>query len=540
MLLIGGWLALSPSAALAQFSPGDLSRAHHALEGSQNCVKCHDVGQEISGVKCLACHGEIKEHIDAKRGLHGGVAAERCVTCHKEHLGVNAKTTNFDPKTFDHAKSGFALDGKHAVVACEKCHNAKLIVNKSVIKSLNETPRHTYLGLDTKCATCHEDVHKGKFQQNCAQCHQTSGWKTVRNFDHAKSRFPLEGKHAQVACAKCHPSMGTRAAKAALDFTTAGFADCTPCHKSPHKAQFAEQRCASCHTPQDWADAMKRPFDHARTAYPLKGRHAQIECAACHKTAERQPFAKTFFLSFARCTDCHADKHNGEFAKKYKNDCAACHTVERYKPSTFSLSRHTESRFALTGAHTAIVCAGCHVKAGQTVPTFQLASLRCESCHKDVHKGQFSDKMKDQSCGACHTTDRWTNAKFDHAATAFPLSGKHATVVCGDCHKEIASKGAVLQYKKVSTECASCHKDVHQGQFTKNGRTACETCHSSAGWRTLLFDHETQSTFHLTGAHKNVACRACHHEETAGTSTFIRFTPVSGACASCHAKGGGQ
>ncbi len=532
-------MLLDPRSALAQFSPGELSKAHHALEGSQNCVKCHDVGKEISGVKCFACHEEIKQLIDSRKGYHASVSSERCVTCHKEHLGLSAHITKFDKDNFEHAKTGFLLDGKHAAVSCDRCHNAKFIVNKEVIKSLDEHPRETYLGLETRCATCHDDVHKGKFQQDCAHCHTTATWGKVQNFDHDKARFPLEGKHAQVACAKCHPSMANRAPNGALDFRAQPFADCTPCHTSPHKAQLNAQRCASCHTAQNWSDAMSRPFDHTKTAYALKGRHAQTDCAKCHRLSEKRPFAQTFFLTFSRCTDCHADKHNGEFVKRYKNDCALCHTVEGYKPSTFTISRHDDSRFHLKGAHAAIICADCHVKY-ETAPVYHFASLRCETCHKDFHKGQFNDKMKESSCDACHTTERWQNARFDHSTTTFPLTGRHVNVACIDCHKEESAARKSLQYKKIPTDCQSCHKDIHRAQFATGGQTQCQTCHASAGWRQLAFDHETQSTFKLTGAHKNVQCQACHRQESADTTTFTRFKPMSGECVSCHVKGGGQ
>ncbi|TAK61956.1 MAG: hypothetical protein EPO24_05385, partial [Bacteroidetes bacterium] len=73
--------------AYAQFSPGELSRAHEQLEGTTNCTQCHEVGKEISGGKCLNCHLEIKQQLDLKRGFHFHTSTARCVTCHKEHLG---------------------------------------------------------------------------------------------------------------------------------------------------------------------------------------------------------------------------------------------------------------------------------------------------------------------------------------------------------------------------------------------------------------------------------------------------------------------
>jgi hypothetical protein len=145
--------------------------------------------------------------------------------------------------------------------------------------------------------------------------------------------------------------------------------------------------------------------------------------------------------------------------------------------------------------------------------------------------------MKEKSCAACHTTERWTTGAFDHSATTFPLAGRHAAVACASCHKELTTKGATLQYKKLATACQSCHQDKHQGQFAKDGATACESCHSADGWKRLRFDHETQSAFKLTGAHRNVACASCHRTETAGDATFVRYKPVPTACAACHTKG---
>ena len=61
------------------------------------------------------------------------------------------------------------------------------------------------------CEGCHEDTHAGQFRTGdqpakaCTTCHTTEQWK-IEQFDHDKTRYPLEGAHMKLECAKCHPS----------------------------------------------------------------------------------------------------------------------------------------------------------------------------------------------------------------------------------------------------------------------------------------------------------------------------------------------
>src|SRR5512139_3281734 len=85
-----------PLPVFGQFSPGELSKAHAKFEGISQCTRCHEVGNEIDGTKCLSCHEEISTALNAKKGFHYRVSHQRCVTCHKEHLGKEARTYQFD------------------------------------------------------------------------------------------------------------------------------------------------------------------------------------------------------------------------------------------------------------------------------------------------------------------------------------------------------------------------------------------------------------------------------------------------------------
>ena len=56
--------------------------------------------------------------------------------------------------------------------------------------------------------------------------------------------------------------------------------------------------------------------------------------------------------------------------------------------------------------------------------------------------------------------------------------------------------------------------------------TRCNSCHSTAGWRPVTFDH-SKTGFPLEGRHLTVSCRACHQSED-----FRASVPTS--CAACH------
>ena len=94
------------------------------------------------------------------------------------------------------------LDGKHKEVDCRECHFSNESKNKSVAKQ-------KFINLDTQCVSCHENIHEDKFAINgvtdCVRCHVTTSW-IPENFDHNTTRFPLEGKHAEIACNDCHTS----------------------------------------------------------------------------------------------------------------------------------------------------------------------------------------------------------------------------------------------------------------------------------------------------------------------------------------------
>ncbi len=519
-------------------SPGPLSKAHAKWEGLDNCQKCHEPGKKVSSAKCLECHKPIAERIAAKKGVHRN-AGKECVSCHVEHAGEGAAIRALDAKTFNHGgETGFELDGKHRKIDCAACHKTR-----------------SFLTLKPDCTSCHQDPHAGKLGTTCGTCHPaTVPFKESRKvFDHAKSAYPLTGAHMKVACEKCHATKGYKGVR---------FAACTDCHKDPHSKPLGA--CATCHTTTSFrmaagagatgaavtagaaangtetgaASAAPKKFDHAKTGYPLVGRHAALTCGSCHA----QPATKVH-PKFARCSNCHTDPHRGVFKSQ---DCSACHKETGWKGGTFD---HTTTKFPLTGKHAPpLACAACHkgaapqpgVALAKRTVDFQGARADCSSCHVDVHKGQLGAR-----CETCHTPAAFKVTTYKHPRFPEFFGGQHAPVACEKCHaiEPGASPVAVgrgktvpvRRFKNIALDCATCHKDPHLGQVSKD----CASCHSieAAKFAVPRFDH-SKAKFALTGKHVGLDCAKCHKKEAgtfpAGSGTAVRLVGLATECASCH------
>ncbi|HUA16811.1 MAG TPA: cytochrome c3 family protein [Verrucomicrobiae bacterium] len=507
----------------------ECARCHnpsHISPQERSTIKVKDVGRTYLGLSpaCLSCHEDE----------HKGRLGANCQQCHNfsdwKSLSIGQ---------FDHSKTRYPLTGMHTQVTCAKCHT----------NGQDGKPQYVGIPFD-QCSDCHKDPHHSSFAQGCQSCHNTSGWKKIsltavhERFDHSKTKFPLEGKHMSVGCAACH---------AGGDFKKPlAFQKCMDCHKpDPHGGQFAKRadggECASCHTEQGWKPSTFTVKEHAASAYPLQGGHARLACAQCHIPKGRDTLYR---IKFDRCTDCHADRHAGQFAADpYFNACNRCHNLDGYKPSTFTLAQHKKTKFALTGGHLATPCADCHKQSTdlQAQPTaiYHWKDLECTSCHADPHKGQFRERMLQKradgsaaGCEACHSTQSWHElAGFDHSKTSFPLLGTHRATACVACHKppNLETRLTNVDFKSAPTQCEDCHEDVHGKQFAHGEVTHCADCHNSAKWKPSLFDHDKRTAFPLRGAHQNVRCEGCHKlTRVVASKTVLFYKPTPKDCAACH------
>ncbi len=394
------WLCLGSIHLSGQLSPGDLAEVHAHLEGLANCTQCHTLGKKVSNDKCLDCHDEIASLISADRGFHAqmDVRQQDCFACHSDHHGRKFEMIRFDTETFDHDRTGYELTGRHVTVDCRSCHTPDNITDNVIRKR-----EDTYLGLESNCASCHDDYHQGTLGSDCASCHDTEGFRPANGFDHAATEFPLDGAHLEVACVDCH-EVSNRDGREFQEFADVEFTTCASCHDDVHNGRFGSN-CAECHTTASFSIiAGRTAFDHDRTDFPLRGSHARLDCAACHDadSGADRAFAEFSHLEAINCTNCHDDVHQGRFG----DDCASCHNVNAFNQvARLDEFDHSLTDFPLEGLHITVDFRQCHEES----LTASLAHSNCMDCHQDHHAGQFVDP----ECARCHTVEGFASATFD-------------------------------------------------------------------------------------------------------------------------------
>lgn len=519
LLMMGLMMLASAAPARTQdldslVSPGPLSRVHSELAGLTNCVTCHTPGRGVGADKCLDCHKELAERVRAERGFHRDKGND-CTGCHQEHQGEDFRLLHWTPSELDHAETGYPLVGLHGGVAsCEGCHRPN--------NAPTRTKSTSFLVNDTRCIACHTDVHRGRLGEDCERCHSAEVKFTEIRFDHSRAAFRLEGAHLRVQCESCHPDQR---------WTGIRFANCADCHSDRHRPSLGSD-CERCHNATSWRVGT---FNHERTRYPLRGRHANLACSKCH---ESQRFRD---VAFGRCDDCHEDDtHWGQF----DSDCAYCHTVDGFQRWTRD---HEETDYPLTGKHVQVDCGRCHRSEESRFPAGLAKAVRykpldtlCVSCHRDTHLGQFSG-----DCGACHATagfGRETLA-FDHGRDShFDLLGRHASVACAECHKPErgsfpSGEGEAVRFRPLSERCAACHDNVHDPAWWRTSlssrETDCQLCHNVQSFAVETFDHG-RTTFPLEGGHASLGCNRCHASASREGRQIVLFEESKQECIDCH------
>ena len=511
--------------AEAQISPGDLSNAHGEMEGILNCTKCHVLGGEVSNAKCLDCHQDLKIRVDQKKGYHASdeVNNKNCASCHSDHYGRDFEMVRFNEEDFKHQLTGYELTGQHERIDCRQCHTADLIADSDLKKN-----KGTFLGLETECISCHEDVHQKTLSQDCASCHTVEAFSPPANFDHNNTAFALVGQHRNVACIDCH-RIEKRDGKDFQRFTNLSFQNCTACHEDIHDNKFGNN-CKECHSEQSFSVAgYSKNFDHNMTGFKLIGGHRYVDCKQCHVTNFTNP------LPHNRCSSCHLDYHKREFVRnRVSPDCAECHTVNSFSGSLYTIEKHNESNFPLEGAHLATPCFACHRQT--TRWSFNGIGERCVDCHEDVHAGYIDEKYyPNQSCESCHDVSQWQENHFDHSLTNFELVGAHTSLECMACHgtDETNNRNTYQNFQNLSMECIGCHDDVHRQQFLRDGVTYCLDCHSFESWASIHFDHN-KTAFKLDGKHAEAECASCHKEVEEQGEIFVFYKIKNFECKDCH------
>ena len=131
----------------SQLSPGQLSAPHAQLEGLSKCTVCHEAGKRVSTEKCLVCHTEISTQLQSETGLHGRENSRACQICHSEHHGREFDLVHFKEgrEHFDHARTGWPLEGRHKTMDCRACHRPELIRNPQEMLNHGKDLTRTFL-----------------------------------------------------------------------------------------------------------------------------------------------------------------------------------------------------------------------------------------------------------------------------------------------------------------------------------------------------------------------------------------------------------
>ena len=532
-----------------QHQSADCKSCHSTLifkDADTDCQTCHkDIHQGTVGFDCARCHTPQSWLVKDMNNLHqmsrfpllGAHLRADCVQCHSgypnftfEPQGTNCfdchSADYFATQNPNHTESQFSTD-------CQECHNLNslnwaadnfnhdffpLVGGHKISTCFSCHQPGTFTGLSTDCYACHKQDYDesvnpnhiaAEFSIDCTECHDINAWSPA-NFDHNLTNFPLTGKHVTVDCQECH----------ATTFTGTP-TDCFACHEQDyntandpnHIQEGYPTDCTLCHNTNDWNDAQ---FDHNLTAFPLTGKHLTVDCQQCHTNG--------YTGTPTDCFACHEQDYNGttdpnHLLEGYPTDCTVCHTTAGWTPSNFD---HNNTNFPLTGKHLTVDCQQCHTNGYTGTPT------DCFACHEQDYNGTTDPNHLLEGyptdCTVCHTTAGWTPSNFDHNNTNFPLTGKHLTVDCQQCHTN--------GYTGTPTDCYACHQQDYENSVDPNHiaagfPTTCEDCHTTSGWTPANFDHDGQYFPIYSGKHNGEwnDCADCHTNQ----GDFSIFS-----CITCH------
>lgn len=533
------------------------------------CTSCHvgnNFNLQIAATDCghSGCH--LTTWQQATNPQHSAAPTvfpiATCSNCHNTVSWLNA--------TFDHATTGFPLANSHQyapagkINACTDCH-----INNNYNLQIQPT--------DCGNSQCHLNTNYGGGWQgttdpvhsaagtafaaaNCSNCHNTVSFLTA-TFNHASTGWPLLGSHQMSpagkvnACTDCHVNNN-------YNFTSAN-TDCYGCHQSAWQstpsyggsvpnhitAGFPTSLCSQCHDTITWTDST---FNHATTGFPLTNSH-QIApagkvtgCDQCHLGNYSSLAIQPTDCGNSQChlttwQQTNNPTHSTAGAPFAVANCSTCHNTITWLTATFD---HATTGWPLTGSHQLApagkvnACTDCHVSNNYNLTA---ANTDCYGCHQTAWQStttiggsvpnHITAGFATSMCSTCHDTVLWSDGKFDHTTTGFPLQGPHmlpprTTVTgavgpmvnaCTDCHI-----GGNYTTGYPTTDCYGCHQSYYTNaqnygsnvpnHIAASYPTACTSCHTTwvtTAWLGAVFNH----TAFVIPHHASI-CADCHINST--------------------------
>jgi len=429
---------------------------------SAKCVTCHGDKTQAKSPHttmkggCLSCH-EVRVGKDITRmKLITPVAADLCITCHKEKNPATLTGRIHPPDARD----------------CVKCHDPHKSANPSLLlkpMSGNQT--------QNLCLTCHDvGVHVAKggsrhpaLDSGCDTCHTIHKTGDPNQFEF---NYHLS-KAVPALCLDCHDPKDEKLRKAHHDqpFETA---DCVQCHdarqsNSPHLMQaflhnpFENKECDDCHQPAKNGKVV------------LTGKDVKSTCVQCHEDQAKQ-------IATAKVP------HPGA-----QDDCTVCHNP------------HGGMTPGFLQPNPVAACIVCHDNRAQDLKkkhVHQPASdLGCATCH-EPHGGDNAHLLRAKSvntlCLECHGPDA-SPQKSDNPSLVTIFNGK--VKLPANYFSKVPvlplkyNLGHPLQNHPVSDvvnpktkatihmDCLTCHQPHSSNEpgmlvkDQKNDMKFCQTCH---------------------------------------------------------------
>lgn len=140
-------------------------------------------------------------------------------------------------------------------------------------------------------------------------------------------------------------------------------------------------------------------------------------------------------------------------------------------------------------------------------------------------------------CRSCHDESTWQPLFLvdAHRRTMFPLSGRHATLPCEQCHLEKRDR----TFTRVALGCRDCHAgDAARASASTLNHAGlaptCQSCHAPTAFSPArLPQHEP--CFPLPGTvHAAIACATCHEPRALVGAAVTGTCRSLVRCAECH------
>ncbi len=436
----------------------ELTGTHETID----CYNCHEGVFRGTANDCRTCHTTEFDatgtaiYPEAPRHGDSDFFAEQCEECHS--------TTTWLPVDFDHAITGYILEGKHVEPTCNQCHGDA--------------------GYD--------------LPDNCQGCHQPGGLATTTildgDYDHTLHSLPSD-------CELCHTVRGWD--ESLFDHDNFSENLCIDCHlleqteasNPPHENDNISTDCVLCHEAgEEWSIPA---FDHSetQTGYSLLGLHLLVDCTECHNN-------DVYNTTPNNCQDnqCHVSHYNSTTDPDHNiygypiGYCEICHNPLGWIPSLFS---HTVSD----------VCATCHL------PDFNSAidpvhdvekgyTHTCENCHTSTSSwdGALMDHTGLTNCVDCHLSDYLGTTNPDHEEKGYSTN-------CMQCHQSTDDWLQVeVDHSNYTDPCATCHLSNYNEAVSPNHvdnqfPTVCDNCHvGTTVWRIENYAHSVSE----------IECIVCH------------------------------